>query len=155
MEKGESIEKPLGFMSRTLTPVGKRYSQLDKEGLAVIFGIQRFHKYLNGRTFTICTDHKPLIYLFNEAKAVPQMGSPRVQRWAVMLQAIQYNIVYKSGNYPQNADALSRLPVPGEGECDDTKDQVLMVELIDDSPVNAAQIRKWTLQDGTLSKVAC
>lgn len=41
--KGESVEKPLGFMSRTLTPAEKRYSQLDKEGLAVIFGIQRFH----------------------------------------------------------------------------------------------------------------
>ncbi|KAG1937621.1 gag-pol fusion protein [Pimephales promelas] len=77
--KGESMEKPLGFMSRTLTSAEKRYSQLDKEGLAVIFGIQRFHKYLYGRAFTICTDHKPLIHLFNETKAVPQMGSPRVQ----------------------------------------------------------------------------
>ncbi|KAI7802842.1 hypothetical protein IRJ41_020318 [Triplophysa rosa] len=62
-------------------------------------------------------------------ETVPQMGSP------VMLQAYQYNIVYKPGKYHQNVDALSRLPVPGEGE------------------VNAAQIRKWTLQDGTLSKV--
>ncbi|KAI7797170.1 hypothetical protein IRJ41_014565, partial [Triplophysa rosa] len=75
------------------------------------------------------------------------------KRWAVMLQAYQYNIVYKPGKYHQNADALSRLPVPGEGEGDETKDQVLMMELMDDSPVNAAQIRKWTLQDGTLSKV--
>lgn len=46
--KGESVEKPLGFMSRTLTPAEKRYSQLDKEGLAVIFGIHRFDKYLYG-----------------------------------------------------------------------------------------------------------
>ncbi|KAG1937540.1 retrotransposable element [Pimephales promelas] len=151
--KGESMEKPLGFMSRTLTSAEKRYSQLDKEGLAVIFGIQRFHKYLYGRAFTICTDHKPLIHLFNETKAVPQMGSPRVQRWAVMLQAYQYNIVYKPGKYHQNADALSRLPAPGEGEPDDTNDQVLMMDLMDDSPVSAAQIRKWTSHDITLSVV--
>ncbi|RXN33535.1 putative protein K02A2.6-like protein [Labeo rohita] len=151
--KGQSTEKPLGFMSRTLTTAEKRYSQLDKEGLAVIFGIQRFHKYLYGRTFTICTDHKPLINLFNETKAIPQMGSPRVQRWAVMLQAYQYNIVYKPGKYHQNADALSRLPIPGEGELDDANDQVLMMDLMDDSPVNAVQIRRWTSHDITLSKV--
>lgn len=64
-------ERPLGFMSHTLSPAEKRYSQLDKEGLAVIFGIKKFHKYLYGRVFTIYTDHKPLISLFNEKKAIP------------------------------------------------------------------------------------
>lgn len=152
-KRGESMEKPLGFMSRTLTAAEKRYSQLDKEGLAVIFGIQRFHKYLYGRAFTICTDHKPLVNLFNETKAVPQMGSPRVQRWAVMLQAYQYNIVYKPGKYHQNADALSRLPMPGEEKPDDTNEQVLMMDLMDAVPVNAVQIRKWTSHDITLSTV--
>lgn len=58
-------EKPIGFVSRTLTPTEGKYLQLDKEGLAVIFGIKRFHKYLYGRNFTIITDHKPLISLFN------------------------------------------------------------------------------------------
>ncbi len=151
--KGESMEKPPRLMSRTLTAAEKRYSQLDKEGLAVIFGIRTFHKYLYGRAFTICTDHKPLINLFIETKAVPQMGSPRLQRWAVMLQAYQYNIVYKPGKYHQNVDALSRLPMPGEGELDDTNNQVLMMNLMDDSPVSAVQIRKWTSHDITLSKV--
>lgn len=42
----DGSERPLGFMSRTLSPAEKRYSQLDKEGLAVIFGIKKFHKYL-------------------------------------------------------------------------------------------------------------
>ncbi|KAJ7993898.1 hypothetical protein DPEC_G00259470 [Dallia pectoralis] len=72
MEDGS--ERPLGFMSRTLTPAEKRYSELNKEGLAIIFGIKRFHKYIYGRTFTISTDHKPLISLFHEKKPVPQMG---------------------------------------------------------------------------------
>lgn len=39
-------------MSRTLQPAEKRYSQLDKEGLAVMFGVE---KYLYGRAFTIYT----------------------------------------------------------------------------------------------------
>ncbi|KAI3360353.1 hypothetical protein L3Q82_014654, partial [Scortum barcoo] len=107
----DGSERPLGFMSRTLAPTEKRYSQLDKEGLAVMFGIKKFHKYLYGRAFTIYTDHKPLISLFNEKKPIPLMGSLRVQRWAVHLSAYEYNIVYKPGKYNPNADALSRLPL--------------------------------------------
>ncbi|KAL6461145.1 hypothetical protein MHYP_G00311110 [Metynnis hypsauchen] len=95
MPNGE--ERPISFMSRTLTPSERNYSQLDKEGLAVMFGVQRFHKYLYGRKFIICTDHKPLLSLFNEMKAVPQMVSPRIQRWAVALRAYEYVIVYKPG----------------------------------------------------------
>lgn len=71
------------------------YSQLDKEGLAVMFGIQCFHKYLYGRRFVICTDHKPLLSLFNKMKAVPQMAPPRIQRWAVTLRVYEYEITYK------------------------------------------------------------
>ncbi|KAJ8351850.1 hypothetical protein SKAU_G00233260 [Synaphobranchus kaupii] len=150
MEDGS--EKPLGFMSRTLTPAEKRYSQLDKEGLAIMFGIKRFHKYLYGRTFTISTDHKPLISLFHEKKPVPQMCSPRVQRWAVLLRAYEYKIVYKPGKEHANADALSRLPLPQTAEEDDT-DQVLMIDVMDDSPVTTTQVRKWTAKDKTLSQV--
>ncbi len=56
-------ERPIGFMSRTLS---RNYSQLNKEGLAVMFGLQSFHKYLYGQKCTIVTDHKPLLSLFNE-----------------------------------------------------------------------------------------
>ena len=77
-----------------------------------MFGIQRFHKYEYGRKFVICTDHKPLLSLFNEMKAVPQMAFPRIQRWAVILTAYEYEIVYKQGKHHGNADALSRLPLP-------------------------------------------
>ena len=80
-------EKPLGFMSRTLSPAEKGYSQLNKEGLAGMFGFKKLQKYLCDRVFTIYTDHKPLFSLFNMNKPIPQMDSPRVQRWAVTLSA--------------------------------------------------------------------
>ncbi len=60
----DGTEKPTGFASRTLNAAEKNYSQLDKEGLAVIFGVKKFHKYLYGWKFTIITDHKPLLSLF-------------------------------------------------------------------------------------------
>lgn len=84
MPSGE--EKPIGVVSGTLTAAEKNYSQLDKEGLAIIFGVKRFHKYLYGRKFVICTDHKPLISLLHEMKADPQMASQRIMRWAVLLR---------------------------------------------------------------------
>ncbi|KAL3988098.1 5-hydroxytryptamine receptor 3 [Sarotherodon galilaeus] len=131
MEDGS--ERPLGFMSRTLSPAEKKYSQLDKKGLAVIFGIKKFNKYLYGRVFTIYTDHKPLISLFNEKKPIPQMGSPRVQRWAVTLSTYEYNIRYKPGKHHENADALSQMA-----------EQVLMMDVLDDTLVDTAQIKPQT-----------
>ena len=66
MEDGS--EKPVAFASRTLAPAVKKYAQLDKAALAIIFGVKKFHQYLFGRQFTIYSDHKPLQYLFNETR---------------------------------------------------------------------------------------
>ena len=122
-------EKPIGFASRTLTAAEKNYSQIDEEGLAVIFGVQYFGvKYLYGRTFVICTDHKPLISLFNEMKAVPQMASQRIMRWAVLLRAYEYVIFYRAGKDHGNADALSRLPLPEKPKETEPEEHVLMLD---------------------------
>lgn len=152
---GDGSERPLGFMPRTLSPAEKRYSQLDKEGLTVIFGIKKFHKYLYGYilVFTIYTDHKPLVSLFNTKKPIPQIGSPRVQRWAVTLSAYEYNIVYKPGKPHANADALSRLPVPETVPEKETNEQVWMMDVLDDTLVDTSQIKRWTAKDVILSQV--
>lgn len=107
MEEGS--EKPIAFASRTLTKAEKGYSQLDKEGLAVVFAVKCFHQYLYGHSFTVFTDHKPLMSLFSEHKSVPSMASARIQKWALSLSAYQYRIVYRAGKENANADALSRL----------------------------------------------
>ncbi|XP_061594943.1 uncharacterized protein K02A2.6-like [Cololabis saira] len=138
-------ERPISFMSRTLTSAESNYSQLDKEGLAVMFGIQRFHKYLYGRKFVICTDHKPLLSLFNEMKAVPNMASPRIQRWAVTLRAYEYEIIYKPGKHHGNADAMSRLPLPQPAAMVEQEERVLMMETV---------TLVWTNRDPVLSRVA-
>ena len=91
----EGGEKPIAFASRTLASAERNYSLVDKEALAFIFGVKRFHEYLVGHNFTIVSDHKPLQYLFNEKKATPQMASARVQRWSLTLSCYDYNIVYK------------------------------------------------------------
>ena len=73
---------PVRFFSRSLTPTEKKYSQIEKEGLACVMGVTRFHSYLWGHHFTLQTDHKPLLTLFNENKPIPQQAAKRIQRWA-------------------------------------------------------------------------
>ena len=108
MEDGR--ERPIAYTSRTLTSAEKKYSQLKKEGLAIVFGTKKFHNYFYGRSFYIEFDHQPISYLFIEAREIPRLASSRIQRWALTLSAYQYSIRYKQGKQLSNADAISRLP---------------------------------------------
>nr|XP_033495922.1 uncharacterized protein K02A2.6-like [Epinephelus lanceolatus] len=149
----DGAEKPIGFASRTLSAAEKNYSQLDKEGLAVIFGVQYFHKYLYGRKFVIYTDHKPLLGLFHEVKAVPQMASQRIMRWAVLLRAYEYVIMYRAGKNNGNADALSRLPLPETPSVSAPEEHVLMLDQEHPPLMTSEQLKKWTTKDPILSRV--
>ena len=150
----DGSERPIAFASRTLAPAEKKYSQLDKEALSIIFGVKRFHQYLYGRQFIIHSDHKPLMYIFDEAKAVPLMASARIQRWALTLSAYTYTIQYKAGKDHANADGLSRLPLEdAPTEVPKPAETILLMGHLAASPVSATHIRQQTHHDPTLSKV--
>ena len=150
----DGSEHPVAYASRSLSPAEKNYSQLDKEGLAIIFGVKKFHNYLQGREFTVVTDHKPLKHLFGEDQPISPLVSARLQRWALILGAYQYKIQFRAGKDNANADMLSRLPLQ---ECPSREtlpgETVLLMETLQVSPVNFEHIRKWTEADGVLSKV--
>ena len=109
-------EQPIGFVSRKLTAAEKNYSQLEKEALACIFSITKFHTYLYGHKFMLVTDHKPLLRLFKEHKTISQQASGRIQRWALTLAAYEYTIAFRPTAAHSNADALSHLPMQGQEE---------------------------------------
>ena len=127
--------------SRTLSKAERNYSQLDKEGLAVIFGLGKSHKFVYDRHVKVITDHKPLI-TFGEHKRIPMIISPPIQRWIITLSSYNYSIEYKHGKYIPEADCLSRLslsdthrddvPTPGE--------TVLLYEQLDATPVISSKI---------------
>lgn len=150
----DGSERPIGFVSRTLATAERNYSQIEKEGLAIVFGVKRYHQYLYGRHFVILSDHKPLKHLFSESRAVPPLASARIQRWALTLAAYDYVIEYRAGKDHANADAFSRLPLP-EAPVDIPVPQetVLLMEQLATSPVSAAQIRSFIDKDPLLSKV--
>ena len=52
--------KPIAFASKALTDAESRYANIEREMLAVVFGVERFHTYVYGWSFTIESDHKPL-----------------------------------------------------------------------------------------------
>ena len=64
MEDGQ--EQPIAYASCTLSKSEQNYSQIEKEGLEIIFGVKKFHMYLFGQTFTLVTDHKPLTTILEQ-----------------------------------------------------------------------------------------
>ncbi|OUC42203.1 hypothetical protein D917_10354, partial [Trichinella nativa] len=51
-------EAPIAFHSRTLAAAERKYAQIDREALAIIVGVKKFHNYVFGRHVEIRTDHK-------------------------------------------------------------------------------------------------
>ena len=108
----DGSEKPIGYASRTLNKAEKNYSQLEKEGLSLVFGIKKFYPYVFGRSFELVTDHKPLLGLLGEARSTSPQASARIRRWSVYLSMFEYNLKFRKTDAHANADALSRLPLP-------------------------------------------
>ena len=150
----DGSEKPVGFVYRTLTDAKKKYSQFEKEGLACVYGVMRFHSYLFRHRFKLQTDHKPLLTLFNESKAGSPQASGRIQRWALTLASYEYIIVCRTMTQHANVDAMSRLPLPDTPvQTPASGELVLMVERLEDAPISAAQRATWTRRDPLLSRV--
>ena len=71
-------ERPVANASKTLTGAQKKFSQIQKEALSIVFVLQKFHQYLLGRRFILVADHKPLLALFEPRKATPALAVNRL-----------------------------------------------------------------------------
>lgn len=149
----DGSERPVAFASRTLTSAERNYAQLEKEALALIYGVKHFHQYLYGRMFTLVTDHKPLTTILNPRKGIPSLAAARLQRWAIILSAYRYEIEFKCTQEHSNADGLSRLPLPNVNAPKPHPVDVFTVAQLDSLPVTAEQVGKATRTDPILSKV--
>ena len=100
--------KPINFASRALSASEKNYAQIEKEMLAILYGLDKFHHYVYGREVTIYTDHKPLVSIVTK----PLSKAPkRIQSMILKIQDYNSKIINKPGNSIPAADALSRAPV--------------------------------------------
>ena len=96
----------VAYGSRSLTPVEQRYSQTEREALAISWSCKHFHLYVYGQPVTIVTDHKPLVSIFNKPNSNPPV---RIERWSLNLQQYAVTVVYQPGS-SNPADYLSRHP---------------------------------------------
>ncbi|XP_060545570.1 uncharacterized protein K02A2.6-like [Pantherophis guttatus] len=110
------LEAPIAYYSRTLSSTERNYSQLDKEALAAVSGVKKFHKYLFGRDFELITDHRLLLGLLTGDRPTPAALSPRMTRWAIFLAAYSYRLVHRPGADMGNADARGWPEKIGSGE---------------------------------------
>ncbi|UYV73220.1 K02A2.6-like [Cordylochernes scorpioides] len=104
------VEHPIAFASRSLTDAEQNYSQLDREALAIVFGVDHFFYYLFGHKFTLITEYQPLTRIFHPKSKFPKKTSTRLLRYASFLAGFDYVVSFKKGTENQIADCLSRAP---------------------------------------------
>ncbi|XP_048479394.1 uncharacterized protein K02A2.6-like isoform X1 [Plutella xylostella] len=145
-------ERAVAYVSRKLNDAETNYSQIHREALAIIYCVQKFHQYLYGRNFILKTDHKPLVSIFSSKMGVPSMAASRMQRWAIILSAYNYEIQYVRTN-DNGADALSRLPVHDSIKIVESPEQSYLHFASDALLLDNNAIKKNTIRDPILSRV--
>jgi RNase H-like domain found in reverse transcriptase/Reverse transcriptase (RNA-dependent DNA polymerase)/Integrase zinc binding domain/Integrase core domain len=104
-QKTNGSWQPLSFFSKKLSPTETRYSTFDRELLAAFLAVKHFRFFLEGRQFTLFTDHKPLV------AAISKQNTPfssRQQRHLSFLSEFTTTFVHLPGHQNLVADTLSR-----------------------------------------------
>ena len=106
---GTIQEQPLGFISKSLTDIERRWSVYEKEGYAIFYACKKWEHFLRGMHFHLFTDHKNLTFL-------NRPPSEKVMRWRLAIQEFDFSVAYIKGESNKVADALSRCVPSPEGQ---------------------------------------
>jgi len=103
LQEYEGVMHPIAYASKKLTEREMKYAVEEREALALIWGIQKYNRYLYGREFVMETDHLGLQYL-----KTGNVRNARVMRWNLALQDYKFKVHYIKGSENGMADYLSR-----------------------------------------------
>lgn len=142
MEDG--TERPVAFYSRTLSKAERNYSQLDREAVAIVSTVKKFHDFLYGREFKIFNDHRPLLGILGKGPC-PAVISPTMLRRRIFLSAYDAELVYRPAAKMGNADFLSRSPLEDE--------RVNFIDHRMETPVLGKELVSMTRKDELLQRV--
>ena len=146
-------EKPVAFASRALTATQQKYAQIEKETLAVVYGLQKFHHYVYGQSVIVETDHKPLEQILNRPLHLAPL---RLQKMMMSLQRYQFKVKYKPGKELLLADALSRAYLPESCEVLVEDVEVNEIEVTAHLPISPEKYKEFktaTAEDTVLQKL--
>ncbi|PFX16514.1 Retrovirus-related Pol polyprotein from transposon 17.6 [Stylophora pistillata] len=135
MQEGQ----PVTYASRSLTKAKQNYSQIEKELLAEVFGMEHNHQYVYGRKVTLWTDHKPLEII---AKKPLAAAPKRLQR--LMMRLTQYDVEIKYRRDPEMylADTLSRAYLPQEHHPEKADQEVERIHSVNFLSISEPQIQE-------------
>ncbi|MCG8094404.1 MAG: DDE-type integrase/transposase/recombinase [Candidatus Thiodiazotropha endolucinida] len=146
--------KIVAYASRALSPVEQRYSQTERECLAIVYGVEHFHLFLFGKSFTLVTDHRPLTAIFGtQSKPKAKQQSLRLERWRLRLATYDFKVVYKKGEL-MISDYVSRHPIKDYSNYNSTEDYVRLIAT-NSTPkaLNLSDVASATKNDKTLQNV--
>ncbi|UYV79717.1 K02A2.6-like [Cordylochernes scorpioides] len=150
----EGEEKPITFVSRTLSSAEVKYSQTEKEALAIVFATSKLRQYLFGRKFVLKSDHKALTTVFGNKRLLPPLIANRLHRWALELSNFDFDIRYTNKDTMLCADAFSRLPLEEINLWEDNIDLVTHdISFLNVTPLDHLIIEEETNKDPVLNKL--
>ena len=133
--------RPVAYASRALREVETRYAQIEKELLAIVWSIERFHQYTFGVKVNVQSDHKPLETLMKKPLA---QAPRRLQGMMMRLMKYDTDIVYTKGTHMYIADMLSRAYLQNAGT---EQTDIEQVNAVNHLPMRADLVQK--IQDHT------
>lgn len=125
---------PVAFASRALTESERKYSAYEAECLAVVYGVEKFEKYLQGREFELFTDNEALSWMFRHPKQLGKIG-----RWVLRLSPFKFKVNHVRGSENIVADCLSRMF--NDGCPENTGPSEPNVCVLQDSPLSFTALR--------------
>lgn len=105
--EGQKVMRPVAFASKALTAPETKHPQTQREALAVVWGVEKFHYYLIGRSFNLVVDHQPLAFIFNGTNQSDKRATTRAESYALRLSTYRFKVHVVSSE-ENIADFLSR-----------------------------------------------
>ncbi|XP_014676064.1 PREDICTED: uncharacterized protein LOC106816031 [Priapulus caudatus] len=137
--------RPVAYASKSLTETESNYANIEREMLAVVFGLERFHYYIYGRHVMVESDHKPLQSITNKSLS---SAPSRLMRMLLRVQRYDFEVTYVPGKNIPIADALSRVPIAGRAIPDM---DVIVHEMVNVVQTRLQQIKQMTSEDTVLT----
>ena len=135
---------PYWLFIASFTGLEKRYAQIEKKTLSIVFGVERFHEYLYGRRFIVINDHKPLKSIFNRSII---SCPPRIQKFFLRLQKYDFELQYSPGKDMLVSDTLSRSHL-SRSESEFTEDSLIhhVHSVLSNLPISETRLKQFQLE---------